>query len=334
MTDLPLLSRPPAAAAPTGAAAPVRELDIAASGLDARERAVLVSLARLLDGRGGLRLRWVEDIADCNTLFVPHGWTGYLPPPRVLVRVVPPGVVPASSPPGLVVEAPLRMSRVTQVLDAAADRVDVADTAGGSGEGPHALHAALLAGLLSGERRRTLLPLGDGPGLIVDYPAGQLLSPWPLEGLLQTRLCLGPPQRAPLNPPWASALQPLRLPPLLWALGHRLSDAGRVPRAVAGRYVLRRWPEAAALARPQMPRLVAAWTRRPMTVAEAAAASQRPMAEIGWFLTNALALGIAVPAAEDAVPPPAASASAAASAAPATGSRSLFDRLRDRFKLW
>ena len=44
------------------------------------------------------------------------------------------------------------------------------------------------------------------------------------------------------------------------------------------------------------PRLVAAWTQRAMGVGEAAAAGRLSAFEILWFLSTALALGIAVPA--------------------------------------
>ncbi|TXC66743.1 hypothetical protein FSC37_15795 [Piscinibacter aquaticus] len=40
-------------------------------------------------------LRWVDDVNACTTLFVPHDWSQYVPPPRVLVRLTPRGATPA-----------------------------------------------------------------------------------------------------------------------------------------------------------------------------------------------------------------------------------------------
>ena len=65
---------------------------------DERDRAVLVSMTRMLDRQAGLSLRWVEDINACTTLFVPHDWSQYVSPPRVLVRLTPRGATPARSP--------------------------------------------------------------------------------------------------------------------------------------------------------------------------------------------------------------------------------------------
>lgn len=48
------------------ASAEERVLDIASLGLDARDRAVLFSMTRVLDGHAGLRLRWVEDVVDAR----------------------------------------------------------------------------------------------------------------------------------------------------------------------------------------------------------------------------------------------------------------------------
>lgn len=338
-------SAAPCPARPRTDASP-RELRIAASGLEPRERAVLVSLARLLDKPDGLRLRWVEDPADSNTLFVPHDWQQYVPPPRVLVRVLPRELpTPEGVLPGLSIALPLRISNVTQLLEAVTDRIAVAMAAtaatvatvtattsalsrpqpasdAGRPDAPshasnarpsadaadpyqpsslHRLHAALLAGLLSGERRRTQLPLQGhaSPGLVIDFPAGLVLSPLPESELLQGDWSLEPARRAPADLAWPEPPLLLRLAPLLWRMVNRLANHCLAPRPVTGRYRLRRWPEAAALARPQLPRLVALWIRQPMTGAQAAAAAGLPEAQVSWFLTSAIALGIAVPADDD-----------------------------------
>lgn len=328
MTALPLpIHRDPS---PPAAAHAARVLDIAAIGLDPRDRAVLISMCRLLDGRAGMKLRWVEDPAACTTLFVRHDWTQYIAPPRVLVRVTPRGATPAESPRGLVVDIPMRVNSVTEVFEAAAALCDVSRSAAQPQHAPDALqtlHALLVSALLAGERRRTLLGIGGAHGLIVDFRSGEVLSSLPQAELLRHPLQLAEPLRATPEVPWPGESHSLRLSKLLWALSHALVERAIAPRAIAGRYRLRRWPDSAALARPHAPRLVAAWTRRPMTVAEAAAAGALSVSEAAWFLTTALALGIAAPAADIA---PEASTPAPAPAEP----RGLLERLRSRFKLW
>lgn len=282
-------------ASPSG----VRSLDIASIGLDARDRAVLVSMTRLLDGQAGLRLRWVEDANACTTLFVPHDWSQYIAPPRVLVRLTPRGAKAADSPRGLAVASPVRVDGMTEVLEAAAALYDLARGAVQREHARMALHALrdlLVGALLAGERRRTLLGVGGGHALVVDFRTGEITSSLPLAELLLRPLQLAEPQRAPDTTPWSGQSHPLRVSTLLWGLTHALIDQGVSPRTINGRYQLKSAPEPAALTRPSAPRLVAAWTQRPMGVGEAAAAAGLSAFEILWFLSTALALGIAVPA--------------------------------------
>ena len=293
----------PAAAGPSSASAspPGRALDIAALGLDARDRAVLVSMTRMLDGQAGLRLRWVEDATACTTLFVPHDWSQYVSPPRVLVRLTPRGATPADLPRGLSVASPLRVSEMTDVLEAAAALYALARGAVQREHARMALYALrdlLVGALLAGERRRTLFGLGDGHGLVVDFRTGDITSSLPQAELLARPLHVTDPQRAPDAVAWPGATHSLRLSTLLWGLTHVLIDQGVSPRTINGRYQLTRAPEPAALARPSTPRLVTAWTQRAMGVGEAAAAGRLSAFEILWFLSTALALGIAVPATE------------------------------------
>lgn len=284
---------------PQGTSAKARALDIAALGLDAHDRAVLVSMTRMLDGQAGLHLRWVEDVAACTTLFVPHDWSQYVSPPRVLVRLTPRGATPASSPRGLSVALPLRVGEMTGALEAAAALYELARGAVQREHARVALHALrdlLVGALLAGERRRTLFGLGDGHGMVVDFRTGEVASSLQQAELLARPLQLADPQRAPAAGSWPGATHTLQLSTLLWGMTHALLDQGVSPRTINGRYQLARAPEPAVLSRPGMPRLVSAWTQSAMSVGEAAAAGRLSAFEILWFLSTALALGIAVPA--------------------------------------
>ncbi|MBX3607642.1 MAG: hypothetical protein KF788_20345 [Piscinibacter sp.] len=289
-----------AGAATAGTAPPERALDIAALGLESRDRAVLVSMTRVLDGQAGLRLRWVEDITACTTLFVPHDWSQYVSPPRVLVRLTPRGATPADSPRGLSVASPLRVGEMTDALEAAAALYELARGAVQREHARMALHALrdlLVGALLAGERRRTLFGLGDGHGMVVDFRAGEIASSLQQAELLSRPLQLVDPQRAPEAVSWPGTTHTLRLSTLLWGMTHALVDQGVSPRTINGRYQLVRPPEGAALSRPSTSRLVTAWTQRAMSAGEAAAAGRLSAFEVLWFLSTALALGIAVPAA-------------------------------------
>lgn len=293
-SDSPAAGPAPATTSPPA----VRSLDLAAIGLDARDRAVLVSMTRLLDGQSGLRLRWVEDANACTTLFVPHDWSHYVAPPRVLVRLTPRGAKPADSPRGLTVASPVRVNSMTEVLEAAAALHDLARSAVQREHARMALHALrdlLVGALLAGERRRTLLAVGGGHGMVVDFRTGEITSSLPQAELLIRPLQLAEPQRAPDTTPWPGESHSLRVSTLLWGLTHTLIDQGVSPRTINGRYQLKGSPEPAALTRPSAPRLVAAWTQRAMGVGEAAAASGLSAFEVLWFLNTALALGLAVP---------------------------------------
>jgi hypothetical protein len=283
------LGPPAAGSSSAGPSPPVRSLDIAALGLDARDRAVLVSMTRMLDGQAGLRLRWMEDVTACTTLFVPHDWSQYVSPPRVLVRLTPRGATPASSPRGLSVDLPLRIGEMTGMLEAAAAQREHASVA------LHALRDLLVGALLAGERRRTLFGLGEGRSMVVDFRTGEIESSLPLAELLARPLQLADPQRAPAAVSWPGVTHTLQLSTLLWGMTHALIDQGVSPRTINGRYQLTRPPEPVALSRPNMPRLVTEWTQRAMNVGEAAAAGRLSAFEILWFLSTALALGIAVP---------------------------------------
>lgn len=295
------LGPPAAGSASAGIAPQGRSLDMASLGLQERDRAVLVSMTRMLDGQAGLSLRWVEDVNACTTLFVPHDWSQYVSPPRVLVRLTPRGATPARSPRGLSVALPLRVGEMTGVLEAAAALHELARGAVHRGQAPVALYALrdlLVGALLAGERRRTLFGLGDGHGMVVDFRTGEIASSLPQAELLTRPLQLDDPQRAPAGLSWPSATHALQLSTVLWGMTHALIDQGVSPRTINGRYQLTHAPEPVVLSRPKMAGLVNAWMQRAMSVGEAAAAGRLSAFEILWFLSTALALGIAVPAAE------------------------------------
>lgn len=279
--------------------AQARALELAALGLDERDRAVLVSMTRMLDGQAGLSLRWVEDVIACTTLFVPHDWAQYVPPPRVLVRLTPRGATPARLPRGLAVALPLRVGEMREALEAAAALHELARGAVQRGPAPvplHALRDLLVGALLAGERRRTLFGLGDGHGMAVDFRTGEIASSLPQAELLARPLQLADPQRAPADLSWPGAAHALQLSSVLWGMTHALIDQGISPRTINGRYQLVQAPEPAVLSRPKMAGLVSAWTQRAMSVGEAAVAGRVSAFEVLWFLSTALALGIAVPA--------------------------------------
>lgn len=133
--------------------------------------------------------------------------------------------------------------------------------------------------------------------MVVDFRTGEITSSMQQAELLGRPLLLADPQRASDTVSWPGAIHTLRLSTLLWGMTHALIDQGVSPHTINGRYQLIRPPEPAALSRPSTSRLVATWTQRAMSVAEAAAASRLSAFEILWFLSTALALGIAVPAA-------------------------------------
>lgn len=292
----------PSAAGPSpeGTSAKGHALDLAALGLDERDRAVLVSMTRMLDGQAGMSLRWVDDVIACTTLFVPHDWAQYVPPPRVLVRLTPRGATPARLPRGLSVALPLRVGEMTEALAAAAALHELARGAVQRGQAQvplHALRDLLVGALLAGERRRTLFGLGDGHGMVVDFRTGEVASSLPQAELMARPLQLTDPQRAPVDLSWPGATHTLQLSTVLWGMTHALIDQGVSPRTINGRYQLVQAPEPVVLSRPKMAGLVSAWTQRAMSVGEAAAAGRLSAFEVLWFLSTALALGIAVPAA-------------------------------------
>lgn len=320
---------PATAPAPLPALAPAPEaaleLRVGATDIGAKESLLLRSLIRLLDLRIGLRLQFSEDTQHCNVLFVAGDSERRAPANCVVVRLLPLGDDAAG--PGLRVHAPLRTSNVTAALQAAGALLASERATLPPCDGLAALFKVLTRHLMARDRRSTVLPLQDGHVLLVDFGAESVHTALTLDALLAGQYRLGPARRAtPTELVQASDEPALPLRALVWAAAQALGDAGTDGGLLEGRYRLLRWPEAAALSRPGLPRLVALWTTRPMGLAEAGAASDASAARVRWFLEACLALGLAVP--DDAAP------TAVDIELPPAPARSLLGRLRERLKLW
>lgn len=306
-------------------------LVIGTRGVPAKEQLVLRSLIRLLDGREGLRLQHAEALDGCNVVFVGGDAAMRLPGARVTIHLVGSDGAPAAAP-GLAVGAPLRMTNVLGVLHLAHQQLfEPPVAAGAGGDGLAALFRSVSHHLLARERRVTVLPLLDGRQLTIDFAAERLHSPMPTDELLAGHYRLGAARRAaPAERELTAGVTATTLRDLMWMAAQRLADRAAEPPALHGSFRLRRWPEAAALARLGMPRLCAHLTSRTLDVHQAAAAAGLTTASVQWFLNAALALGVAVPAGE--APEPADRHEPAARAA--VEPRSLLSRLRERLKLW
>lgn len=101
-------------------AAPLPRLVIGVDPAAAKERLVLQSMIRLLDGREGLQLGFGERDTDCNLYFVPADRETRISGDCIRVRLLPPGSA-AEPGLGLSLTLPLRVSPVTLLLHSAAD---------------------------------------------------------------------------------------------------------------------------------------------------------------------------------------------------------------------
>ena len=310
---------------PVGHALP--PLIIGAKDLPEKDLLILRSLVRLLDGRGGLRLKLDDTLADCNVVFVPGDWSLRLASNCVSIRVHAEGDASHGPQGGLELHAPLRASNVNAALHAAADLLS-GTPARSLDSGLPMLFHALTRLLLARERRSTLLPLIDGRWLLVDFAAEMVSSMLPLDEILRGEYQLAEPRRCSVDEQGAIANLPtLRLRDLVWATAGRLGDSGFDAGPLRGRYRLVRWPDAAALSRPGVPRLAALFTHRSLDFAEACAASGASPSTVRWFIEASLALGIAVPAEGD-------DAQRASASQADAATRGLLGRLKERLKLW
>lgn len=315
-----------------------RSLVVGTQDIPAKDQLVLRSLLRVMDGQNGLGLRFSETLAECNVVLVPAHWSSRLPPSCVSVHLLPEETPAGMSPhPGLSVRAPLRLSNAGVVLHAAAELLDHGAALLRSSHGLAPLLDTLLRHAMSRERRITVLPFTEGPGLTVNFLEDRYHSPWPVDELLQGRYRLGEPRRASDAEIAAlSGQEGRRLRELLWQATHRLGDVAEAGVALSGHYRLLRWPDAQALSRPGLPLLAALLTSRPQTVAQACAASGASAATISWFLKTNLALGIAVTVESVEYPPSVKNPTPVPTPTPLASepAPSMLGRIRDRLKLW
>jgi hypothetical protein len=304
---------------------PQRALAIGAHEMTPKDHLLLRSLIRLLDGRDGRPLHFVEDVADCNVLFVGAGsalrWHA-----AFTIRVAADGA-PADGAPrvaGLSIAPPLRLTNVLGVLRLAGQLVDNQQATDEGGL--LALFNQLSRLLLTRERRITALPLRGGGQLTVDIPDERLHSTLSLQDLLAGAYAIEPSRRAEAHErALLDAGRQLRVRDLLWHAARRLGER-RVPAPpLRGTYRMLRWPEAVALACPGVPRLAALMTSRAMDVDRAGLESGIDQAAVTWLLHAGLALGVVAPAEAQAAASPAGAGAAA---------QSLITRLRERLKLW
>lgn len=271
-------------------------LTIGAIDIDAKDQILLKSLIHLLDGQVPCRLRHSEASADCNVVFVPASWPKRLPPNCVTVRVAEAETYSAlRDGGGLVVARPLRLQHVMSVLVAAGDLLSSHLLATAS-NGVRAVFQALTRHMNARERRITVFPLSNSHRLVVDFVNNTVLATLSQTELIEGRYDLAVPYRAETREiDDFDAPTPWRLRDLIWTLSAHLGDAGVTGGAFAARYRLQRWPDAVALARPGVPKLVALLTSRPLTFDEVCQLSGAPEPVVYWFLEAALALGIATP---------------------------------------
>ncbi|WP_157085050.1 hypothetical protein [Hydrogenophaga palleronii] len=306
-----------------------RELVIGALALQDKDAAVLRVLVRLLDGSMSLRLRFGEQLAACNIVFVPAGCDTSHPGVRVQVTEGP--ATCATDPGTITVPAPLRMSNVMGALHKALARIHPPALADQSA-GLAALFQSLRQAVGPEAPPRCIIPLHSGHLLLIDAPRHRMQTAAPIEMLLAGEChpgTLRPAGRVDEEQLHSAPSHALR--DFVWRLSQRLVDLNAAPPPLAAaRWHLRRWPEAVALMAPGHPRLAALLTARPHSLAELGGLSGLPLQAVQWFLLSGQLVGVAehgaVLAAE---PAPTAPTPPAPSAAPGW-----LGQLRERLKLW
>lgn len=307
-----------------------------------KEEMLLRALVRLLDGGINVRARFSEQLSECNVVFVPGHGAHRLPAPCVAVRVKDADqVCDAHDGAGgmerdLVVSAPLRMTNVIAVLQAATQRVHgVAQ--GDPVQGLQALFALLRDNTRLMERRRVVVPMSSGQQIVFDFLKQRVHTATPMDVLLSGAYTLGTPHRvSPVEEELISLVPCYSLRHLLWSLSLRLAQVGAPAPDRTDRYQLLRWPDAMALAAPGHPRLAALWTHSALSLEQICATSGVPDLTARWFLEACLALGLVAdpdssPATQPVSAAPEATASSFFAAAPPPG---WFNHLRERLKLW
>lgn len=280
-------------------------LVIGTQDITAKDQALLKALVRLLNGGVNIQARFSEQLEECNVVFVPGQWPYCIHAPCIAVRVTDPAhpAVPGHGASDLVVAAPLRMTNVIAVLQAATQRVH------GTPKGDPVQSLLSLFWLLAertrtAERRRAVVPVSTGGQIVFDFVRQRLHTFMPMDVLLSGNYTLAAPHRvSPVEDELIRVVPALSLRSLLWNLGIHLAKADAPAPERAGRYRLLRWPDAVGLAAPGHPRVAALWTDRTLTVAQMDAMSGLPAATVRWFLEVCLALGLAVDEAEADNPP-------------------------------
>lgn len=256
------------------------ELVIGAHALPGKDATVLQVLVRLLDGSMSHRLRFSEQLDDCNIVFTAPEFADTLP--GVVVQVADHPHPPNASTGAIEVPTPLRMSGVLGALHQALALIHVPTVAD---------PAAGLLALFDRVRHcldkpgRCVVPLDSGHLLLIDAERGRLQTAAPLEQLLAGHAQPGasrPAGRRDDELLHDSPTHPLR--EFVWRLAQRLVDVGAAPPPLPGTWRLRRWPEAAGLKSPGHPRLAALLTTQHHTVDELGAASGLPTLNVQWFV--------------------------------------------------
>lgn len=163
--------------------------------------------------------------------------------------------------------------------------------------GVHGLFRYLTTGLMAHERRSVWVERGSGAvPLLIDFSTQRVHCRDPIAALLRDRHQVDEPRRATQAEVDAMRGEAsIRLQDLLWAAALCLGLSGAPALPLRGRYRLLRWPDAAALSHPGVPRWAALLTAYPLEVADAARGSDLDESTVRWLLEASIALGIAVP---------------------------------------
>lgn len=311
-------------------------LTVGCADLPEKDQTLVHALVRVLDGGMALPLRYSEQLGECNVVFASSQWGHPAPEDCVLVRMESesaprPEPLPARE---LAITPPMRMSNVLQVLQSAAQLLlgtQEASSPEQALESQSALFACIAKGLKASEQRRSVIPLGAGQQLVVDFTSQRVHTSVPVETLLGGMYRVGTPHRvSPVEEEIVRSAPSHALRPLVWQLAVKLAQASKSVPPRTGRYHLQRWPEAMALAIPGHPLLSALFSHRPITLEQACAEAHMPAPRVHWFLEACLTLGLAVEvtAAPEPVPAP-----DSPPVAP-TPKPSWLNQLRERLKLW
>lgn len=307
-------------------------LIIGTQGIAQKNQLVLQALVRLLDGGVNLRARFSEQLAQCNVVFVSDSATHSLPSPVLTVRVKEssPQYTAPQAVDELSVSAPLRLSNVMAVLQAAVQRLH------GFAQVHPVRSLQLLFELITDRagtagKERTVVPLRVGQQITIDFVTQMVHTATPIEALLSGAYTLGPPHRlSPVEEELIRLVPSYSLRRLVWSLALRLAQACASAPERKGSYRLLRWPDAIGLSAPGLPRLAALWTDRALSIDQACEASGASEATVRWFLEASLALRLAV--AENRVVPN--SSEPPIQQPMASTAPSWLGVLRDRLKLW